>query len=77
MKEGDGGCGGPDRCPKCGGPLECGMKAGKESCWCADLPKVMPLKDKDAACLCRKCLEEAIALKGLEKSGDQSGSSQK
>ena len=64
-----GGSCGPDQCPKCGGPLECGMKAGKEHCWCKDLPQVMPVTEKDSSCLCRKCLEEEIALQRLNKGG--------
>jgi hypothetical protein len=44
-------------CARCGASFECGMKAGVERCWCAELPPVAP----DAAlagCLCPRCLKE-------------------
>lgn len=33
---------------------------GSASCWCAELPNVLPVKE-DAACLCPKCLRAAVA----------------
>lgn len=42
------------RCDSCGEGFSCGMKAGAEKCWCAELPPVMPVSGD--ACLCPKCL---------------------
>jgi uncharacterized protein (TIGR00290 family) len=44
-----------DACARCGATFECGMKAGVERCWCADLPKV-PIDPALAGCLCPRCL---------------------
>jgi hypothetical protein len=55
-------CGKEDNCPRCGEKVHCGARAGKSTCWCADLPYVMPM-DPAAACLCKTCLEKEIALK--------------
>jgi hypothetical protein len=43
-------------CARCGATFECGMKAGVERCWCAELPPIAP----DAAlagCFCPRCLK--------------------
>ncbi|HNH36661.1 MAG TPA: cysteine-rich CWC family protein [Rhodocyclaceae bacterium] len=48
-------------CPRCGKAFVCGMAAGLEKCWCAELP---PLPFTDAAvagCFCPDCLRELTA----------------
>jgi uncharacterized protein (TIGR00290 family) len=50
-----------DACARCGATFECGMKAGVERCWCADVPQV-PIDPALAGCLCPRCLR---ALAGL------------
>lgn len=47
-----------ETCARCKAEFGCGNVEGKTSCWCAELPPVMPLGD---ACLCPKCLKEEIA----------------
>ena len=51
----------PDRCPRCGGPVGCGI-ASATPCWCTGL-KVDPAARAELArrhdgCLCRTCLEK-------------------
>ena len=49
------------RCERCGTEFHCGMTAGEPKCWCADLPRIMPLTTaKTAACLCPDCLKREI-----------------
>ena len=47
-------------CPRCGAGLRCGMLAGDAGCWCAQLPRVMPVPaaQKGAACFCPACLKQ-------------------
>jgi hypothetical protein len=47
---------GEQACAKCGATFVCGMSAGVEHCWCADLPPLMPLADTAAGCYCPDCL---------------------
>ncbi len=47
-----------ETCSECGESFGCGNVEGKTSCWCADLPAVMPVTD--AGCLCPKCLKAEI-----------------
>jgi len=50
---------GENVCPACGSIFTCGMAAGEERCWCADLPP-LPKESLDSAtpgCFCPKCLE--------------------
>lgn len=49
-----------DACARCGATFECGMKAGVERCWCADLPPIAP-SAAFAGCLCPACLRSEIA----------------
>ena len=48
-----------DACARCGATFECGMKAGVERCWCADLPLV-PIDPVLASCLCPRCLQDVV-----------------
>jgi len=50
-------------CSSCGANFTCGIKAGENTCWCFELPNVMPLTPDDESapgCLCPKCLEARI-----------------
>ena len=48
-----------EACARCGATFECGMKAGVEHCWCADLPPIAP-SAAFANCLCPRCLRDEI-----------------
>jgi hypothetical protein len=48
-------------CSNCGVSFTCGPAAGKESCWCEELPHVSLVAGADQDCLCPECLSEAIA----------------
>lgn len=50
-----------ENCAACGETFGCGNVEGKASCWCSDLPAVMPVDGK--GCLCPKCLKAEIALR--------------
>jgi uncharacterized protein (TIGR00290 family) len=52
-----------EACERCGATFECGMKAGVERCWCADLPSITP-STAITSCLCPRCLREEIAKRG-------------
>ncbi len=47
-------------CPACGASVECGRQAGREHCWCADLPRLLPVPDVGTGCFCPPCLEREI-----------------
>lgn len=49
-----------EACERCGATFECGMKAGVEHCWCADLPPIAP-SAAFTSCLCPRCLRDEIA----------------
>src|SRR5262245_32428668 len=51
-----------DTCPACGEPAACGMTAGATTCWCFDLPHVMPMSSQTAEgrCYCSQCLQSLI-----------------
>ena len=49
-----------EACARCGATFECGMKAGVEHCWCADLPPIAP-SAAFVNCLCPRCLRDEIA----------------
>jgi uncharacterized protein (TIGR00290 family) len=51
-----------EACARCGATFECGMKAGVEHCWCADLPRV-PIDPALAGCLCPRCLRALAGAK--------------
>jgi hypothetical protein len=49
-------------CTACGAAFHCGFRAGEDYCWCAELPRLMPLPGESAAsCLCETCLRTEIA----------------
>ena len=43
-------------CPRCGAPFVCGLQAGLERCWCADLPATLSPDPAATGCYCRECL---------------------
>ena len=47
-------------CPRCGNTFVCGMAAGLDKCWCAELPPIVP-PDPGAGCLCPGCLRAEVA----------------
>lgn len=47
-----------EKCAACGEEFGCGNEEKKASCWCSDLPAVMPVEG--AACLCPKCLRAEV-----------------
>jgi hypothetical protein len=56
-------------CPGCGGAVECGMANGDETCWCSELPHVLPLSGGDAQCFCKACLEKLIEQRKVSSFG--------
>lgn len=46
-------------CPQCGTNFTCGIAEGGQTCWCFDLPNVVPV-DEETACLCPDCLQKHI-----------------
>ncbi|MBI3552741.1 MAG: cysteine-rich CWC family protein [Elusimicrobia bacterium] len=46
-------------CQRCRASFGCGANDAEATCWCAELPPVMPLDD--AGCLCPPCLKGEIA----------------
>lgn len=49
-----------EACARCGAAFECGMKAGVDHCWCADLPPIAP-STAFTSCLCPRCLRDEVA----------------
>jgi len=49
---------GASACARCGAAFECGMAAGAERCWCAELPPLKPTAG--SGCLCPACLRAAL-----------------
>ena len=48
------------KCSNCGAGFTCGAGNINESCWCAELPHVSLVANKNQDCLCPKCLREVI-----------------
>jgi len=53
-------------CPVCGAAFTCGILAGADRCWCADVQPVLPvpLAAAGAECLCPTCLRAAAESAG-------------
>jgi hypothetical protein len=49
------------RCAKCGEEFGCGLQQNDGACWCADLPKIVPLTGPNQDCLCPECLKREVA----------------
>ncbi|MBT4867790.1 MAG: cysteine-rich CWC family protein [Planctomycetaceae bacterium] len=63
-------------CGRCGESFTCGLAAGEEPCWCADLPHVMPVDGAVGDCLCPHCLRGEIdARLAAESSHERSNAS--
>jgi len=64
----------PERCPLCGYANECGIAAGKGTCWCFTRPipeqmlEKIPPEARDVACMCRPC---AFNERDLERTLEQ------
>jgi len=54
-------------CPGCSDRLECGRAAGKDHCWCADLPRIMPVPEVGTGCYCPRCLDGQIRARQEQK----------
>jgi hypothetical protein len=48
-----------ETCARCKAQFGCGQAEGGGSCWCADLPPIMPVKGE--SCLCPSCLRAEVA----------------
>lgn len=46
-------------CPKCQAVFVCGKVGEAERCWCAALPRIMPV-DPARGCMCPDCLRREI-----------------
>jgi hypothetical protein len=49
-----------DVCPRCGARFTCGMKAGEQRCWCAELPRLTANPELRKSCFCPDCLKELL-----------------
>jgi len=47
-------------CSECGKEFECGIKAGKSTCWCYSFPHI-PFQKESDSCLCPECLGKKIS----------------
>lgn len=45
-------------CVRCKAEFGCGADEGKKTCWCEELPAVMPVTDE--GCLCPACLRQEV-----------------
>jgi hypothetical protein len=54
------------RCARCGAAFVCGMTAGRDRCWCADLPPLEPVRGR--GCLCRRCLVKELGKNPTQQS---------
>ena len=53
-------------CPVCGRRFVCGMAAGAQVCWCAQLPALPGPPDPALGCLCPDCLRERLPAVGQD-----------
>ncbi|HAP35435.1 MAG TPA: hypothetical protein DCQ28_05640 [Bacteroidetes bacterium] len=53
-------------CPKCNTIFECGISAGKSSCWCYNHPSLL-VHEYGEQCFCEKCLKELIVEQDTQK----------
>ncbi len=53
-------------CPKCNIIFECGISAGKNSCWCFAHPS-LNLPDYGERCFCEQCLYELAAKQTMQE----------
>jgi hypothetical protein len=57
-------------CPGCGSEVACGPAPGQEHCWCAELPRIMPVPQAGIICFCPECLRRNIASRERERGTD-------
>lgn len=49
-------------CPGCGTKVPCGKAQGKDHCWCAEFPRIMPVPEAGGTdCFCPECLRREIS----------------
>lgn len=48
-----------NRCSACGAAFACGHALGESRCWCAELPRILPL-EAESSCLCPACLKAQV-----------------
>ena len=60
------------RCVRCNAPMTCNPGG---SCWCKDLPPVMPMTADSAGCYCPSCLKSLIEASGRDQRTKASGKS--
>lgn len=49
-------------CQRCGATFTCGSGGRDGGCWCADLPKMLPLDPAQGDCLCPACLRAKLGI---------------
>jgi hypothetical protein len=57
-------------CTGCGATFGCGRAPGEERCWCGSLPRVMPVPEPGASCLCPACLQKEIERRAVPQRED-------
>lgn len=50
----------PSCCPRCAANFTCGVVAGRDTCWCVELPPLALAKTSAAACYCPQCLRDLL-----------------
>jgi len=59
-------------CPGCGTQVSCGAAPGREHCWCAESPRIMPVPEVGSECYCPECLRREIDSR-LRETGTDGG----
>ncbi len=64
-------------CTTCGTDFTCGIESGNQTCWCFDLPNIIPIEaidrvDTASDCLCPTCLQAKIDKAQEQSSFDKS-----
>ena len=59
-------------CGRCGAVFRCGAEAGDPTCWCVELPPVLP-PDPAATCLCPACLQAEVDARQASAPGASPG----
>ncbi|MBZ0142424.1 MAG: cysteine-rich CWC family protein [Rhodocyclaceae bacterium] len=62
-------CGAKPVCPGCGRAFVCGLEAGWERCWCADLPPLALPPSAGKGCYCPECLKRLLTGGTVKPSG--------
>ena len=56
------------KCARCEQTFECGIEQGRSTCWCYELPHILPVCE-EAKCLCPDCLKKEIEAFKNQKNG--------